>query len=198
MLIIFYFYFFLFIFFNYRTVTADLQQFIKDSNSIKWNEMSIDDLDEKSKYHVKAVKNLHKCTRWSKAYKYADKVSKDFLNTIPLISLLGAKCMRERHWETLKLVTKKGFTPPFADPALLLGGILALNLHEFSNDVEDICDQAAKELKIENTLSQISQRWSSIEWLMEPYKDTDVPLLKLSEEDFESLEADQLVSNGVM
>ena len=93
---------------------------------------------------MKAVKNLHKCVRWCPAYKAADKLSKDFLNTIPLISLLAAKCMRERHWEALKTVTKKDFVPPYADKNLIMGGILALNLHEYTNDVEEICDQAVK------------------------------------------------------
>ena len=49
-------------------------------------------------------------------------------------------------------------------------GILALNLHEFTGDVEDICDQAAKELKIENSIQTLSERWKSIEWIMEHYK----------------------------
>lgn len=31
--------------------------------------------------------------------------------------------------------------PPYEDLNLKLGGLLALNLHEFSNDVEEICDQ---------------------------------------------------------
>ena len=90
------------------------------------------------------MKNLHKCVRWCPAYKAADKLSKDFLNTIPLISLIAAKCMRERHWESLKQVTKKEFVPPYADKKLIMGGILALNLHEYTNDVEEICDQAVK------------------------------------------------------
>ena len=44
--------------------------------------------------------------------------------------------MRERHWTALKVVTKKEFTPPYADKGLLMSGILDLNLHEFTNDVE--------------------------------------------------------------
>jgi hypothetical protein len=39
--------------------------------------------------------------------------------------------------------------------------------------------------------------YAGIEWLMDRYKDTDVPLLKLAEEDFESLEADQLMVQGM-
>lgn len=35
----------------------------------------------------------------------------------------------------------KTFVPPYEDPQLKLGGLLALNLHEFSSDVEEIADQ---------------------------------------------------------
>jgi dynein heavy chain len=179
-------------------VTENLQKFVSESKQVLWNQMDPNELDEGSKNQVKAIKALHKCVRWSNAYKATDKLSKDFLNTIPLISLLAAKCMRERHWEALKVITKKDFVPPYEDKQLLLGGILALNLHEFTGDVEEICDQAVKELKIENTLIQLNERWLGIEWLMETYKDTDVPLLKMAEEDFESLEADQLTVQGML
>ena len=179
-------------------VYETLQRFVHSSKEILWSEMDSNELDEGSKNQVKAIKALHKCVRWCPAYKAADKLSKDFVNTIPLISLLAAKCMRDRHWNALKIVTKKDFTPPYEDKNMLLGNILSLNLHEFSADVEDICDQAAKELKIENTIIQLKERWSGIEWLMETYKDTDVPLLKMAEEDFESLEADQLTVQGML
>ena len=84
-------------------VTGNLQSFVSESKNVLWREMNTVDLDEGSKNQVKAVKNMHKCTRWSKAYIAADKLSKDFLNTIPLVSLLAAKSMRERHWEALKM-----------------------------------------------------------------------------------------------
>jgi len=179
-------------------VTDGLQKFISETNDIVWKEMNTDDLDDGAKNQVKSVKYLHKCVRWSKAYKLADKISKDFLNTVPLISLLGAKCMRERHWQSLKTATKKEFVAPYADKSLLLGAILALRLHEFAGDVEDICDQAAKELKIEITVKGLDERWLGIEWIMELYKDTPVTLLKMAEEDFESLEADQLTVQGML
>eukprot|EP01041_Mallomonas_annulata_P001785 gene1785-3464_t len=180
------------------TVVENLETFVKESKEMLWREVSIDELDEGSKNQVRLVKNSHKCCRWSKAYKKADKISRDFLNTIPLIGLLGAKCMRDRHWTALKTATKKDFTPPYQDPELVLGGLLKLNLHEFSADVEDICDQAAKEEKMEMTLKNLEERWVGIEWLMEPYKDTDIPLLKIAEEDYESLEADQLTVQGML
>jgi len=175
-----------------------LQNFIADCKSQLWKEMNTDDIEDGSKGQIKAIKVLDKCVRWCKAYKGADKLSKDFLNTVPLVQTLAANYMRDRHWEALMKVTKKQFVPPYADPKTLLGSILSLNLHEFSADVEDICDQASKELKIEKALGELEKRWVTIEWLMEPYKDTDVPLLKLAEEDFESLEADQLTVQGML
>ena len=53
---------------------------------------------------------------------------------------------------------------------MLLGEILNLHLHEYTNDVEEICDQAVKEQKMENTLNQLAERWKTIEWQMEHYK----------------------------
>lgn len=179
-------------------VYESLQKFVNSSKEVLWAEMDPNELDEGAKNQVKAIKSLNKAVRWCNAYKAADKLSKDFTNTIPLITLLAAKCMRDRHWMALKAVTKKEFVPPYEDKNLLLGGILALNLHEFTADVEDICDQALKELKIETTVQQLKERWSGIEWLMETYKDSDVPLLKMAEEDFESLEADQLTVQGML
>lgn len=41
------------------------------------------------------------------------------------------------------LCTGKDFVPPYEDPELKLGGLLALNLHEFSGDVEEIADQVS-------------------------------------------------------
>jgi dynein heavy chain len=176
----------------------NLNKFIKSCDDYLWSEMNLDDLEDASKRQVKLVKQTHKCTRWSKAFRATDKTSKDFLNTVPLIQLLAAKSMRERHWTTLKTVTNNEFIAPYQDKNLQLGSILALKLHELGGDVEDICDQAVKELKIENTVIGLEERWLSIEWIMDPYKDTDVPLLKLGEEDFEALEADQLTVQGML
>jgi dynein heavy chain len=93
---------------------------------------------------------------------------------------------------------KQEFTPPYENKNLTLGGIIDLSLHEVAADIEDICDQATKEGKMEIAIAQLGERWLGIEWLMDPYKDTDVPLLKLGEEDFEALEADQLTVQGML
>ena len=42
------------------------------------------------------------------------------------------------------MATHKTFVPPYKDKNMKLGEILQLKLHEFSGDVEDICDASAK------------------------------------------------------
>lgn len=78
-----------------------------------------------------------------------------------------------------------------------LGALLALGLVRFAGDIEEACDQAAKEEKMERQLAALAERWAGVAWLMEPYKDSGVPLLKMAEEDFEALEGDQLVAQGM-
>lgn len=80
--------------------------------------------------------------------------------------------MRPRHWQMLITLTGKEFVPPFDNPKLLLSELLALELHTFANDVEEICDQAVKEDKMEKGLEGLESRWQSIEWLKDNYKDT--------------------------
>ncbi|CAM9328435.1 unnamed protein product, partial [Hapterophycus canaliculatus] len=180
-------------------VCEELQTFIQDSKEVLWSEVTPESLEDDAKTQMKNVKAAgHKDIRWCGAYKAEDKLCKDFLNTIPLISLLGNKAMRPRHWLMLMKATGKfpllserpllEFVPPYEDPQLKLGGLLALNLHEFSSDVEEIADQAIKEEKMEVTLSQLAERWNNVVWGMDPYKGGEVPLLKIAEEDFEALE----------
>ena len=54
-----------------------------------------------------------------------------------------------------------------------LGDLLSIDLLAKSNDVEEICDQASKEDKMETSLQQINDRWSSIDLIMTPYHKKD-------------------------
>jgi dynein heavy chain len=179
-------------------VSESLEDYLANSKALLWSAVDAEALDDGCKAQMKLIKALHKNCRWSPAFKSLDKLCKDFLATIPLIQALGAKAMRNRHWTMLMKATGKTFVPPYEDDQLLLGGLLDLKLHEFSNDVEEICDQAVKEEKMEKQLEALEARWSGVEFIMQPYQDTDVPLLGIGEEDFEALENDQLTVQSML
>ena len=87
----------------------------------------------------------------------------------------------------------KTFTPPYEDPNLELGDLLKLELHLFGETVEDITDQAQKEEKMETTLETLENTWGSVVWATDPYVSdscSDVELVRMSEEDFETLETE--------
>ena len=60
--------------------------------------------------------------------------------------------------------TGRNFTPPNEDPNCELGEVLALGLHEYEAEVEEICDQSQKEEKIEVNLRTLEQTWKTIEF----------------------------------
>jgi dynein heavy chain len=161
------------------TVLTSTDEYIEKSKMQLWSDVSPEQLEEDAKDMMKKIKGLHKDVRQSTVYKDVEKKGKDFLNTCPLILALRHPSMRERHWKQLMEATGKTFTPPMDDPTLKLQGLLDLNLHEYTNDVEEITDKAQKELKMEQGLKvendvcccrirhdtlQIHRRASSAHW----------------------------------
>lgn len=179
-------------------VSEDIRCFVTDAKALLWRELDIESLEDGSKARTKKLGALHKSIKWCNAFKNTGKVLKDFINTIPLIAMLRSKAMRPRHWLLLKQLTGKEFVPPYEDEDMQLGGLLALNLHEHNESVEEISDQADKEEKIETNLKVLKDRWLNIVFGADFYKGTEVPLLKVGEEDWESLENDQLMVQGMM
>jgi dynein heavy chain len=184
-------------------VDENLEQHIERAEALKWTDIDIESLEDGGKAQLKAVKSSNKITKDSEAFRCIDKKCKDLLVAIPLVSLLKSKAMRSRHWQGLIDATgKNDFSPPTENDTMLLGEVLSLNLHSISNEVEEICDQAEKEEKIEQTLIQMDAQWSKVNFTMSPYKkigsEDEIPLLGIGEEDFESLENDQLVVQGML
>jgi dynein heavy chain len=183
-----------------------VQKFVVGAQESLWSEVlnKLEDLEDQGKTLTKAVKDCDRAVRDSGSYKYVDAEMKNFQTTIPLIMQLGAPSMQIRHWKQLGVATHKEFKAPPEDPQLKLGGLLELQLHEYAADVEEICDQAGKEDKMEKSLVKLKDFWSDkgsgdgVKWFVEMYKGTDVPLLKMDDEAFESLEADQLAVQGMM
>jgi dynein heavy chain len=83
------------------------------------------------------------------------------------------------------------------DSNLKLKDIWDLDLGRIAEDVEEVADQAVQEAKMERSLKQISEFWVDIKFEFQQHKNTDVMMLKLSEENFETLEENQTNVNGM-
>ena len=77
-----------------------------------------------------------------------------------------------------------------------LSDLLALNLHNFEDEVHGIVDKATKELSMEKTLKELNITWSQMEFQHEQHHRTDTMLLKSDEELIETLEDNQVLDDN--
>ena len=61
-----------------------------------------------------------------------------------------------------------------------LADLLALNLHNFEDEVRNIVDKATKELSMEKTLKELDTTWAGMEFESQRHRRTGVMLLKSS------------------
>lgn len=85
----------------------------------------------------------------------------DMNEIIPLIQGLSKNSIKERHWlEIMELPQfNKEHPIPYQDENMTLKNVMDANLLLMKDDVEDICDQADKQLKLEKTLMEIISIW---------------------------------------
>jgi dynein heavy chain len=78
------------------------------------------------------------------------------------------------------------------DESTTLADLLALNLHNFEEEVKNIVDKAVKESAMEKTLKELDSTWSVQEYEYEIHPRTGTQLIKASEELIEILEDNQV------
>ena len=130
-------------------VNAGLSESLCSLGEIVWTDIDCEKLDLDGKAQLKSVQTISSSIRWSDAYKDLERQCKNFIISIPLISLLKGDFMRLRHWNMILTVTNGNIVPPSKNSTLKLNDILSLQLYKFNNEIEEICDQAAKEDKME-------------------------------------------------
>jgi dynein heavy chain len=189
-------------------LAEEMVMYIDMAKGMLWPDVDSEGLEEKSKEMMSHVKHLHKEVKDKDAYSGLSKMVIELVQSCPLISLLRAEDIKKRHWlELMKEMKKTGEEAarliPMDNEDLLMQDIYNVGLQQYKSIIEDINDKAQKEQKQETVLAALETSWAGFEFLMLPYKDTDlngplVPLLRMGEEDFEQLEADQLTVQGML
>jgi dynein heavy chain len=173
---------------------------LEEWKKVLWDDINAGALEEETKAFQKIVKGMDKSVRMWDVYLGIDGLVKNFLVSVPAVSELKSPAMRQRHWDKLMEIT--GATLPVNDgkfaPEFCLADLLALQLHKFVDDVGEVVDQANKEDKMEITLKKLDETWKSVEFGFDSHQGTDIMLINLAEENFEMLEENQLIVQGMM
>jgi dynein heavy chain len=173
-----------------------VQSQLDEWKRVLWTDIDVGTMEDETKTFTKIVRGLDKSVRDWLAYRGVDSMIKNFATTVPCVADLKSPSMRDRHWQKLMGVTKKQID--VNNPKFSLNDMLALELHNFVDDVGEVVDQAQKEDKMEQMLIKLHETWKSIEFQFDRHAETDVYLIRMQEADFEMLEDNQLVVQGMM
>ena len=160
-----------------------------------WTEIKTDVMEMGTKGFIKEVKALPQRAKRYDVYSGIERSAKNFLICIPLVADLSSPDMRDRHWQ--QLMEKTG-VKLVIDANFKLDDLLALELHKYEDDVSEIVDRAQKEAKMEKSLSLLKETWKTVEYLFVQHKTTSVYTIKMSEENVETLEDNQVLVQGMM
>lgn len=94
-----------------------------------------------------------------------DKFNKD----MPLITALGSRGMRARHWDAIEEIVGTDIRP---DDETTLIQMLEYNLNEFIDKIEEVTGRATKEYGLEKNLEKMKADWADISFTLIPYRDT--------------------------
>jgi dynein heavy chain len=158
-----------------------------------WEGTKTDDMEEEVKRLERELKQM-KVDKKCNAYIGILEEIKKWLKFLPLCGQLRDESMRDRHWDMIRDKVGVRFT---INKETQLKEIYDLELGKIGEDIEEICDQAGQEAKMERTLKMIAETWVSIEFVFRPHKGSDVQMLGLDEENFEMLEEHQTNVNAM-
>jgi dynein heavy chain len=165
-----------------------MQETFEENMRSQWVKSNPTEMEDEIKNRFKTLKEM-RCDKKCNAYQGVQEDIKKWLVFLPLITDLRDPAMRDRHWTALKNKVQKDFT---VDDKLLLRDVYNLNLNKYQEDVEEITDQARQEAKMEKTLNKLEETWKDVTFEFSQHKNTDLKLIRLSEENFEMLEENQV------
>ena len=163
-------------------------------NSQLWADIKTDDLEDVNKSLLKYLRKMSNETPVVKGwvvYRSIEDAIKNMSVVLPLVNSLHSESMRDRHWKSLaKVCGVKSIDPN--DPKFTFEDIVSLGVHQHTEDVEEIVETANKELKIERKLRDIEKLWRDMTLDYQPHNDSEMQLIRHSEEVIEGLESHQL------
>ena len=174
---------------------ANVANVFADWRTQLWNEVDTDALEDQNKGMAKNLRAMGNDNPVMKGWQVFRDIEESIRNmgvVLPLMNDLHKPSMRPRHWAMLaRTCSVKSIDP--SNPKMQMNDIMQLNLHLFSDDVNEIVETAEKELKIEAKLAAIEKNWAAIELDYGPSRSNpDIKVIKPGEEVVEGLDADQL------
>eukprot|EP00911_Craspedida_sp_UC1_P002095 UC1_evm8s1611 len=161
----------------------------------RWTEIDSEGMEFACKSMIKEIRNLDKDTRAFEAFNGADALVKNMVTSLGSVALLQSPAIRDRHWTQLMDATGVKIV---MDTDTTLADLLALNLHNFEDEVAGIVDKASKEQNMEKTLVDLDATWKDMNFEYGEHSRTGTALVRAGEELVETLEDNQVQVQNLM
>ena len=158
---------------------------------ILWSAIDTELLDSENKKIMKALRqftNTNQIVKGYQVYKDLEEEVKSMDAILPLVNELHSKAMRDRHWKAVAEACKSEEVIDIDNPNFSFDDLLKIGIKDYVEDVEEITEVAAKELKIDKKLKIIIGLWKNLELKYVQHKDTEIKLVKVPDEVIEALE----------
>ena len=159
-----------------------------------FSQVDIEGMDQDCKKMIKDIRGLNKDTRAWEAYSGVDAEVKNMVTSLGAVGLLQSSAIRKRHWDQVMQAT--GIEIPMGEDTVAssttLKDLLALQLHEYEEEVASIVDRAGKELQMEKMLSELEVVWKDFNFEFDVHKRRGLPQVKVAEDMVEVLEDNQV------
>lgn len=93
---------------------------------------------------------------------------RSFQNSIPLFKHLKDPSLRPRHWTRLMESTGKNFD--FKGSSFTLQNLIDMKLYEFRDQIDEIYDDARKEVRVEKMLRDLEDTWRGMKFTMKKHE----------------------------
>ncbi|RZC39341.1 MT, DHC N2, AAA 7, DHC N1 and/or AAA 9 domain containing protein [Asbolus verrucosus] len=160
-----------------------------------WKKIDVEVMEMECKKFGKEVRAMDKELRAWDVYIQLEAAIKNMLTSLRAVTELQNPAIRERHWKQLMQATKVRFV---MDDSTTLSDLLALNLHEYEDEVKNIVDKSVKEMAMEKVLKELNSTWTNMTFSVETHERTNLKLLVASEELIETLEENQVALQNMM
>ncbi|CAG7732677.1 unnamed protein product [Allacma fusca] len=161
----------------------------EDWKTTPWKNINVENMDIECKRMAKEVKAMDKDVKNWTIFNNLEAKIRNMISSLKSVSELQNPSIRERHWQELMAATKVKFN---MNDSTTLADLVALNLHNFEDEVKNIVDKAVKESSMEKTLKELDATWKNQEYEFETHPRTGTRLVKASEELIELLEDNQV------
>ncbi|XP_076363131.1 dynein heavy chain at 89D isoform X2 [Tachypleus tridentatus] len=136
-------------------------------SQLLWSQLDPQALIDGSEGFLRELRRLPKEVKQIPMGRILEEKLREFRNTIPLYVDLKHEAVRPRHWK--QLMDKTGMKFDMHPENFTLGNLFAMELHRFSETIEEIVGSASKELNIEKGVQEVQKTWDSMKFEIVKY-----------------------------